>query len=159
SEKSWLSGPLSCPMAAANIRSKNNSVQLGRRMCRSCSGQLSGLRNNRHIAATTIEPAGLALSTTASPGFNSGSSACSSDLGNVLILLWRVTADSDSANDFSFENDGNATLQSRRTGQGQRGYATLADLIFKHFARPVENCRRPRFADSNLYAGNLGVVE
>src|SRR5436189_4920471 len=88
-----------------------------------------------------------------------GSGACSSDLGDVFIFLRRVPTDADRADDFVFEHDRNATLQRRRSGQSQSSYATVADLIFKYFAGPSENCRGARLADSNLHAGNLSVVQ
>jgi hypothetical protein len=50
-------------------------------------------------------------------------------------------------------------LQGRCPGQRQRSYATVANLLFKDFARPAENCRCARFADSNLNTGDLRVVE
>src|SRR6059058_4213550 len=92
-------------------------------------------------------------------GCDHGSGACSSDLGDILIVLRRVATDADRADDFVFEHDRNATLQRRRSGQSQSSYATVADLIFKDFAGPSENCCGARLADSNLYAGNLSVVQ
>src|SRR5262249_44970036 len=156
-------------IAAANTRSKNNSVQLGRRMCRSCSGQISGRLKSRVIIARTAPVAASLCEANCKRGrpladraahrtaatvsvFDRGSSGRSSDLGNVLILLWRVTADSDGADDFPFEKNGNATLQRCRTRQRERSYATLADLIFKHFARPAENRCRPGLRDPDLDA-------
>src|SRR5204863_3332460 len=87
------------------------------------------------------------------------SCTCCSDLGDVFIFLRRVATDADRADDFVFEHDRNATLQWRRSGQSQSSYATVADLIFKYFAGPSENCRGARLADSNLHAGNLSVVQ
>src|SRR5437867_10088474 len=46
-----------------------------------------------------------------------GSGACGSDLGDVLIFLWRVTTDADRADHFPLKNNGNAALQWRRSGQ------------------------------------------
>src|SRR5437763_10535742 len=87
------------------------------------------------------------------------SCTCCSNLGDILIFLRRVSANADCADDFVFEHDRNATLQWRRSGQSQSSYATVADLIFKYFAGPSENCRGARLADSNLHAGNLSVVQ
>src|SRR5438046_10000206 len=87
------------------------------------------------------------------------SCTCGSNLGDILIFLRRVATDADRADDFVFEHDRNATLQRRRSGQSQSSYATGADLIFKYFAGPSENCRGARLADSNLHAGHLCVVK
>src|SRR5438874_2528763 len=87
------------------------------------------------------------------------SCACRSNFGDVLIFLRRIPTDSDRTDHFPFENNGNAALQRRRSGQSQSSYATVADLIFKDFAWPSENCRGARLADSNLHAGNLSVVQ
>src|SRR5438477_3538023 len=87
------------------------------------------------------------------------SCACGSNFGDILIFLRRVATDADRADDFVFEHDRNATLQRRRSGQSQSSYATVADLIFKDFAGPSENCCGARLADSSLYAGNLSVVQ
>src|SRR5213080_4406760 len=76
------------------------------------------------------------------------SDACGSNLGDILIFLRRVATDADRADDFVFEHDRNATLQGRRSGQSQSSYATVADLIFKYFAGPSENCCGARLADS-----------
>src|SRR5207248_11366666 len=87
------------------------------------------------------------------------SCACGSNLGDILIFLRSVATDADGADDFVFEHDRNATLQRRRSWQSKSSYATLADLIFKYFAGPSENCRGARLADSNLHAGNLSFVQ
>src|SRR5205814_3292821 len=87
------------------------------------------------------------------------SCTCGSNLGDILIFLRRVATDADRADDFVFEHDRNATLQRRRSGQSQSSYATVADLIFKYFAGPPENCCGARLANSNLHAGNLSVVQ
>jgi len=50
-------------------------------------------------------------------------------------------------------------LQGRCPGQCYRSYATVANLIFKDFARPAENCRCARFADSDLDTSNLRIVQ
>ena len=48
---------------------------------------------------------------------NCGSGACGSDFGNILIFLWRITADTDRADDFPFEHNRNATLQGVAPGK------------------------------------------
>src|SRR5215472_1237937 len=82
-----------------------------------------------------------------------------SGLGDVLIFLRRVPTDADRANHFTFDNNGDTTLQWRRPGQSQRRYASVANLVFKHFARPSKNCCRARFANANLNARDLRLVE
>src|SRR5438094_4373639 len=161
-------------------------MQPTRPTCCSCAVQSFGTLKNRVIIAGTTP---VAASLPASPELREGgceanpecrksrgesaarraaatalvcdrsSGACGSDLGDVFIFLRRVATDADRADDFVFEHDRNATLQRRRSGQSQSSYATVADLIFKYFAGPAENCRGARLADSNLNAGDLRVVE
>src|ERR1051325_5414772 len=90
---------------------------------------------------------------------DSTGSACGSCLGNILIFLWSVTTYADRTDHFSLMKYGNTTLQRCCSRQSQRSYATVTHLIFKHFARPSENRRGPCFANANLYACNLRVVE
>src|SRR5438046_9576250 len=82
------------------------------------------------------------------------SCTCCSNLGDILIFLRRVATNADRADDFVFEHDRNATLQRRRSGQSQSSYATVADLIFKYFAWPWENCSGVVVAYSTLHAVN-----
>src|SRR5262249_37895323 len=157
-----------CAIAAANTKSKNNSIQPGRRTWRSWAGQTLGLMRRRdlrlrswltfaEIAARSSEPLPEARILPTFLVSDRGSGARSSDFGDVLIFLRSVSADADRADDFVFEDDRNAALQRRRSGQSQRSYATVTHLIFKHFAWPPENRRSPCFAYPNLDARNLRV--
>src|SRR5207245_1633456 len=83
----------------------------------------------------------------------------STRFGDVLVLRGRLPAHANGADDFSFIRDGNAALQRRGTGERQRRNAPVADLVFEHFAGPPEDCRRPRLADADVDARNLGIVE
>src|SRR6266566_1116161 len=63
------------------------------------------------------------------------------------------------ADDFAFKLNGNTALQRRRTGQGQRSYATITDLIFEHLAWAAENRRGARFANADFHTGDLCIVK
>src|SRR5262249_8260513 len=88
-----------------------------------------------------------------------GSGASSSHLCNVLLFLRSVTAYADRPNHFSLVNNGDTTLQRCCPRQRQRSYATVAHLIFKHFAWASENRGRSRFTNANLNTRNLCIVE
>src|SRR5213596_1230414 len=47
----------------------------------------------------------------------------------------------------------------RCNGQGQRRYAPITDLIFKHLAWTAENRGRARFADPDFHTGDLCIVK
>src|SRR6516162_4174368 len=163
-------------MAAANTKSKNNSVQPGRRTWRSWAGQTLGALKTRTTivvkvpVAASLREASLeyrkshadrAAHRAAATALISDRSrnARSSCIGNVLIFLRCVAAHADGADDVSFKHDRNSTLQRRRPRQSQSSDATVANLIFKYFAWPTENRRRSRFANANLNARNLRVVK
>src|ERR1051326_4163703 len=152
-------------MAAANTKSKNNSIQPGRRRCRSCAEQtLGATRRDPRLERTALLPA---VACTMPPGstppstalISDRSSAPSSCLGNVLIFLRSVTAYANRPDHLSLVNYGDATLQRRCPRQRQRSYTPVTHLIFKHFARPAEDRRSSRFANANLNARNLRIVE
>src|SRR5213080_485021 len=86
-------------------------------------------------------------------------SGSSSNLSDVFIFLWCVSADSDGADHFAFNLDWNATLQRGGPGQLQRLDSPVANLILKDFARPTENSRGSRFSDADFHACDLRVVE
>src|SRR6516165_2080790 len=86
----------------------------------------------------------------------SGSSA---NFRNVFVLLRRVSADAYRADYLAFKFDRHAALQWRCAGQSQGGYATIAHLVFEHFARPAENSGCPRFADPDLDTRDLSVIK
>ncbi len=90
---------------------------------------------------------------------NRGASAGRSDPGNVFILLRCVTAYADRADHFAFEFNGNTALQRRHTGQSQRSYAPITDLIFEHLAWTAENRGRARFADPDFHTRHLCIVK
>src|SRR5438034_5762582 len=156
-EKSASSGVLSWLIAAAKIKSKNSSVQSGRRTWCSWAGHNFGALRNRDLTSELSgEDPFLLLCWN---GCDRGHRVCSSDLGDVFIFLWCVSADSDGADHSAFKLDWNAALQRRGAGQRQRRAATGAHLILKDFARPPENSRGPRFSDSDFHAFDLRVVE
>jgi len=84
---------------------------------------------------------------------------CSSDLSNALVFLGRVSANANRANDLAIDFDWNAALQRSGPWQRQGRDRAVAHLILKDFARPPENSRGPRFADSDFNACHLSIVE
>ena len=84
---------------------------------------------------------------------------CSSDLSNVVVLLRRVSANSDRANYLAVDLDWNTALQRGRAGQRNRRNAAIAHLIFENFARPTKDCCGPRFADPDFNACHLSIIE
>src|SRR5436190_6935633 len=92
-------------------------------------------------------------------GCDRGRGICSSNLGDVFIFLWCVSADSDGADHFSFKLDWNAALQRSGPRQRQRRDSPVAHLILKDFARSPENSRGSRFSDADFHACDLRVVK
>src|SRR5262245_51494510 len=86
-------------------------------------------------------------------------SACGSDLGDIFVFLRSITAYTNRPDHFSLVNNRDSTLQRCCPRQRQRSYATVAHLIFKHFAWASENRCRSSFTNANLNARNLRVVE
>src|SRR5215813_8668539 len=132
-------------MAAANTKSKNNSVQPGRRTWCSWAGQTLGVIKSRDLrlqpwlnfaetVARSSEPLPETWVLTTFLICDRSSGARSSYLGDVLIFLRSVTAYANRPDHFSLVNYGDATLQRRGPWQRQRSYATVTHLIFKHFA-------------------------
>ena len=92
-------------------------------------------------------------------GGNRGGGGSRSCLGDVFVFLRTFAAHADRADDFSVDDNRNATLQGRCAGQRQCGYAPFFDLIFEIFAGPAEDGRGSRFSDSYLDARDLRIVE
>src|SRR5881296_124264 len=105
-------------------------------MCRSSAGQSLGALKNRDLISVLIGNDSLLFRPKL---FDRGDGAGRSDLGDVFVFLRRVTAYADRADHFAFKLNRNTALQRRRTGQGQRSYATITDLIFEHLAWTAEN--------------------
>ena len=92
-------------------------------------------------------------------GGNRGGGGSGSSLGDVFILLRTLATHADRADDLSVDANRNASLQWRRTGQRQCGYAPFLDLILEIFAGSAEDGRGSRFSDSYLDARDLRIVE
>src|SRR5205823_7995595 len=86
-------------------------------------------------------------------------SGTTSNLSDIFIFLWCVSADTAGADHFAFKLDSNTALQGSGPGQRQRRDPPVAHLILKDFARPPENSRGPRFSDADFHACDLRVVE
>src|SRR5438034_1383972 len=127
-EKSASSGVLSWLIAAAKIRSKNSSVQSGRRMWCSWAGHNFGALRNRDLTSELSGKDPLMLLSW--NGCDRGRGVCSSNLSDVFIFLWCVSADSDRADHFGFRGRSNF----------------LRDLKRQHFLRRKirsdRNCER-----------------
>src|SRR4051812_24463386 len=78
---------------------------------------------------------------------------------DALIVLRTFPTYADSADHLSVQDDRYTTLQGRRAGQGQRGYAAFPDLVLEILAWATENGCRARLAESHIDAGDLRVVE
>jgi hypothetical protein len=83
----------------------------------------------------------------------------SAGFGDLLVLLGGVAADSDCADHSAIHEERDATLERGCTREHQRCDPTFANLVLEDFARPAEDRRRPRLADSHLHARHLGVVQ
>src|SRR5438876_4668938 len=156
-EKSASSGVLSWLIAAAKIKSNNSSVQSGRRKWCSWAGHNFGALRNRDLTSELSGEDPLLL--LCWNGCDCGRGICSSNLGDVFIFLWCVSADSYGADHFAFKLDWNAALQRSGAGQRERRDPPVAHLILKDFARPPENSRGPRLSDADFHACDLRVVE
>src|SRR5438046_9111841 len=113
-EKSASSGVLSWLIAAAKIKSKNSSVQSGRRTWCSWAGHNFGALTNRDLNSKLSGEDPFLLFCW--NGSDCRRCACSSNFSDVFIFLWRVPTDSDGADHFAFKLDRNAALQ--RSGPG-----------------------------------------
>src|SRR6185369_12887496 len=82
-----------------------------------------------------------------------------SSFGFVVLTKRPLATHADRADDLSVDANRNASLQWRRTGQRQCGYAPFLDLILEIFAGSAENGRGSRFSDSYLDARDLRIVE
>src|SRR5437667_6134674 len=90
---------------------------------------------------------------------NRRSRAVSAHLCDVFILLRRVAADADRADDFAIDDDGNSALQWGGSNQCKCRHPAVLNLILKYLAGPSKDRGCARFRDSHVDTGYLRIVQ